>query len=74
VTGHPDQRWARQDANLVGVMVIVLLGSLLVPALFYVSVGIAALAAVVLLVRYLRRRRRWRTQPPGEFWADRVKE
>lgn len=71
---RPDSWWAVWDAELIGAWVVVMLLGTVIRPMYYVGLGIVALVGVVALVRHLRRRRRWRTQPPGEFWADRVKE
>ncbi|HEX8004397.1 MAG TPA: hypothetical protein VF519_17050 [Mycobacteriales bacterium] len=69
-----EQRWARRDADLAGAWFALLCAGMFYQPLFYVALVLAAGLVVALVVRHLRRRRRWRTQPPGEFWADRFSE
>lgn len=70
--------WRERDVTIRDFDLIMAFAALLVAGgLFHVVFLYAALvvAAVVLArvaVRYARRRHAWRTQPPPEFWADRL--
>lgn len=70
--GTDDESWVSRDVRLMLIgLVLLFLGAAHVIFLW----ALLALIAVLLLrlaVGALRRRRRWREQPPGEFWADRL--
>jgi Na+-transporting methylmalonyl-CoA/oxaloacetate decarboxylase gamma subunit len=70
--GSYDENWVFNDVRLMLLgLVLLFLGAAHVIFLW----ALLALVAVLLAraaARAVQRRRRWREQPPGEFWADRL--
>lgn len=69
-----EQRWARRDADLAAVWFLTIVGALVWKPMLYAVIGLPLLVLAYAGVRELRRRLRWRREPPEEFWADRVKD
>jgi len=57
----------------VAVLVVLLFLGIRWPVCFVVALGYVALLGTIVLVRYLRRRHRWATEEPTEFWADKLR-
>jgi len=66
--------WSQRDASIGCLWFVLLLLGALKPVLIGVAFALAVVFVASLGVRHLLHRRRWRRDPPPEFWADRIKE
>ena len=70
---YPGQDWSYRDANLAGLLFVLVVLAGLDERFVYVAVAVAVGLAAGLAVRYVRRRRREREHDrTSEFWADRI--
>ena len=64
-----DQRWALGDMRLAVAWLALLTTGFVWPVMVFVAFGLLVVGAVVAVVRYRLRERRYAENPPP-FWAD----
>ena len=69
-----DHRWARRDADLAAVWTLMIVVALVWRPMLFGVVALPLLVAAYAGIRYYRRVSRWREEPPGEYWVDRIKD
>lgn len=74
MTDRQEQKWSQRDVNVVGVLFLLLLSGALFPVMIAVAFGLGVAFALYLGVRQFLRVRRWRREPPGEFWTKRLED
>jgi hypothetical protein len=64
-----DQRWALADTRLAAAWVMLLATGFVWPVMVFVAFAVLVVGAVVAVVRYRLRERRFARNPPP-FWVD----
>jgi hypothetical protein len=70
--GKYDEPWVFRDVRLMLLGLLLLFLGAVHEVFLWLLLALIAAIGVVAAVRAVQRRRRWRSRPPGEFWADKL--